>query len=59
MCNSYYYYFSFWVFLGKVDMAGRHHLSEAALQWVLAENTVDLIGDISFTEIYEPVLVEY
>ena len=40
-------------------MARRHHLSEAALQWVLAENTVDLIGDISFTEIYEPVLVEY
>lgn len=40
-------------------MARRHHLSQEALQWVLAENTVDLIGDISFTEIYEPVLVEY
>ncbi|MPC73593.1 hypothetical protein E2C01_067928 [Portunus trituberculatus] len=37
-------------------MAHHHGLSEAHLQQLLAEETIDLIGNITFTEIYETAI---
>lgn len=52
-CNI-FFFFLLLSFTGKFDMARHSRLDEARVQQMLAEDTIDLLGDITFTEICEP-----